>query len=158
MAEKSRFCPWWLWPLTLTFKLVRARDKHVFCVNLAQIRSAVPEIFHTQTKKVSDSLKTEFHAVSSMRTVKSFWNCFSEQTRSMVRSMKTTNNCLIMLHWQQREWYPLFVRTKFDETISATADIVSQSLVAQHRTLYRILQRNVTRLLPSCTRSYRLRG
>jgi len=33
--------------VTLTFKLVRVRDR----VNLAQIRSAVPEIFHTQTKK-----------------------------------------------------------------------------------------------------------
>jgi len=34
--------------------------KHVFRVNLAQIRSAVPEIFHTQTKKTqTDSVKTE---------------------------------------------------------------------------------------------------
>jgi len=41
-----------LWPLTLTFKLIRARDQARlrFCMNLAQIRSAVPEIFHTQTK------------------------------------------------------------------------------------------------------------
>jgi len=39
-----------LWPLTLTFKLVGARDKARLRVNLAQIRSAVPEIFHTQTK------------------------------------------------------------------------------------------------------------
>jgi len=30
---------------------------------LAQIRSAVPEIFHTQTKKVTDSAKTETYAV-----------------------------------------------------------------------------------------------
>jgi len=32
--------------------------KHVFYVNLAQIRSAVPETFHTkQTKKVANSIK-----------------------------------------------------------------------------------------------------
>jgi len=33
------------WSLTSLF-----RTKHVFCMNLAQIRSAVPEIFHTPTK------------------------------------------------------------------------------------------------------------
>jgi len=32
--------------LTLTFKLVRARDHHVFPLNLVQISSAVPEIFY----------------------------------------------------------------------------------------------------------------
>jgi len=32
----SRFCPWWPWPLTLTFQLIRARTKHIFPVNLAQ--------------------------------------------------------------------------------------------------------------------------
>jgi len=37
--------------------------KHVFHVNLAQIRSVVPEIFHTQTKKVTDSTKKEPYAV-----------------------------------------------------------------------------------------------
>ena len=31
--------------------------KHVFPVNLAQIRSAVPEIFHTQTKQSQTALK-----------------------------------------------------------------------------------------------------
>jgi len=39
--------------------------KHVFRVNLAQIRSAVPEIFHTQTKKSQTALKqnlTQFTA------------------------------------------------------------------------------------------------
>ena len=40
----------------MTFKLVRARHRiaYVFHVNLAQIRLAVPEIFHTQ---VTDSAK-----------------------------------------------------------------------------------------------------
>jgi len=33
-----------LWPLN-------SSEWHVFCVNLVQIRSAVPEIFHTRTKK-----------------------------------------------------------------------------------------------------------
>jgi len=49
-------CPWWPWPLT--FKLVWG-TKHVFPLNLAQIRSVVPKIFQTQTnkKKVTDSAK-----------------------------------------------------------------------------------------------------
>jgi len=40
-----------LWSLTLTFKLFPARDQALFPVNLAQIRSAVSEIFDSQTKK-----------------------------------------------------------------------------------------------------------
>ena len=48
-----------LWPLTLTFKLVQARDRTRLPLNLEQVHSAVPEIFHTQTKKVTDSAKTE---------------------------------------------------------------------------------------------------
>ena len=39
-GQKIHFCPWWPWTLTLTFKLVQARDHHI-CANLAQIRSAV---------------------------------------------------------------------------------------------------------------------
>jgi len=34
-------------------------QKHVFRVNLTQIRSAVPEIFHTQLKTQTDGAKTE---------------------------------------------------------------------------------------------------
>jgi len=45
--------------IDLDLKLVRARTKHVFPVNLAQIRSAVPDIFHTQTKKSHTAPKTE---------------------------------------------------------------------------------------------------
>jgi len=43
-AEKRRFCPWWPWPSNSS----EWGTKHVFRVNLAQIRSAVPNIFHTQ--------------------------------------------------------------------------------------------------------------
>jgi len=39
--KNAGFCPWWPWP---------SNSSHVFCVNSAQIRSAVPEIFHSQTK------------------------------------------------------------------------------------------------------------
>jgi len=42
--------------------------KHVFPVNLAQIRSAVPEIFHTQAKEVTDSAKNRTLR-SSLRVV-----------------------------------------------------------------------------------------
>jgi len=58
-AKKCRFLSLATFPLTLTFKLVRARDQNVFCVNVAHIRSAVPEIFHTQTKKVTDGAKNK---------------------------------------------------------------------------------------------------
>ena len=50
----------YLWPSTLTFKLVRARDHrstHVFRVNLAQIRLVIPEsrdISHTSKKNPTD--------------------------------------------------------------------------------------------------------
>jgi len=57
-------CPWWPRPLPLTFK-------DVFPVNLAQIRSAIPEIFDSQTKKVTDSAKnrtlhSSLHVVNSL--------------------------------------------------------------------------------------------
>jgi len=51
--KNAVFCPWWPWPLTLTFKLVRARDQTRFRVNLVQIRSTLSEIFHTRTKQTS---------------------------------------------------------------------------------------------------------
>jgi len=46
-AGKCCFCPWrpWPWPSNSS----KRRTKHI-CVNLAQIHSAVPGIFHTQTK------------------------------------------------------------------------------------------------------------
>ena len=46
--RNSVFCPWWPWPWHSN--LPKWKTKHVFSVNLAQIRSAVPEAFHTQTK------------------------------------------------------------------------------------------------------------
>jgi len=62
-------------PVTLTFDLwpwhsnsSQRGTKYVFSVNLVQIRSAVPEIFYTQTKKVTYSaknrtLRSSLHAV-----------------------------------------------------------------------------------------------
>ena len=55
----------WPWPLTLTLKVILARSNArlpLFPVNLAQIPSAVPEIFEAQTnkqtnKRVTDSAK-----------------------------------------------------------------------------------------------------
>jgi len=52
-AKKCCFCPWWPWPSNLS----KQGTKHIFHVNLVQIRSAVPKIFHTQTKEVTDSTK-----------------------------------------------------------------------------------------------------
>jgi len=51
-----------LWPLTLTFKRVRARDQTRIPVNLAQIRSAIPEIFHIHKQKSHTAPKTQFTA------------------------------------------------------------------------------------------------
>jgi len=45
-CQKCLFCSWWPWPSRFSER----GTKHIFCVNLAQICSAVPEIFHTQTK------------------------------------------------------------------------------------------------------------
>jgi len=55
-GRKCRFCPLpgyldlWPWPSNL----LERGTKHVFRVNLAQIRSAVPDIFNTQTKNTTD--------------------------------------------------------------------------------------------------------
>jgi len=51
---------------------------HVFPVNLAQIRSVVPEIFHTQ-QKVTDSaksrtLRSSLHAVKVVHYLAKFWH------------------------------------------------------------------------------------
>jgi len=58
-----------LWPLILASKLIRAGTKHVFCVNWAQIRSAVPrDISYTNEKTQTDGTKnssfcSSLHAV-----------------------------------------------------------------------------------------------
>jgi len=73
-ATFPNFCSWWPWPLSPTFKLIWMREQTLFqAVNLAQIRSAIPEIFHTQTKKVTGStknktLQSSLHAVISWNT------------------------------------------------------------------------------------------
>jgi len=54
------------------------RTKHIFPVNLLQIRSTVPEIFHTQ-QKVTDSAKN--------RTLR--------KLRSSLRAVKTLQNIII---------------------------------------------------------------
>jgi len=62
--------------VTLTFDLdlqtfYERGTKHVFRVNLAQIRSAVSETFHTQTKKQTDGVKNRTFR-SSLRAVITF--------------------------------------------------------------------------------------
>jgi len=49
----------------LTLKLVRAKDQTRLPVNLAQICSAVPEIFEAQTKQVTDGAKSRTLACSN---------------------------------------------------------------------------------------------
>ena len=49
-AENAVFIPGDFDLLTWPSNSSEQRTKHIFCVNLVQIRSAVPEIFHTQTK------------------------------------------------------------------------------------------------------------
>ena len=45
-AENAGSSPWWPWPL-----ICLSEGQNVFCMNLVQIHSAVPEIFHMQNKK-----------------------------------------------------------------------------------------------------------
>jgi len=70
-AERAEKCHFYLVTLIFVPDLqTRPSDmtKHVFHVNLAQIRSAVPDIFHTQTKTQTDGAKnTTFN--SSLHTV-----------------------------------------------------------------------------------------
>jgi len=58
------FCPWWPWPLTLTFRLSKRGTKHVFRMNLAQILSSSRDIWFTnKPKNLQTVLKTEPRAV-----------------------------------------------------------------------------------------------
>jgi len=55
ISTKSHVCClWWPWPLNLS----KRETKHIFPVHLTQIRSAVPKVFHTQTK-ITDSAKNK---------------------------------------------------------------------------------------------------
>ena len=85
----EEICPWWPWPLTLTFKLVRARDKHVFRLNLGKICSADPEIFHMQTKKVTDSAKNRI-LCSSLRAVMNEGTITTTTTTTTTRPSTST--------------------------------------------------------------------
>jgi len=55
IRQKPRFCLWWPW--ALSFKLVQSKGPNtsslwISCKSIQQF----PEIFHTQTKKVTDSV------------------------------------------------------------------------------------------------------
>jgi len=63
-AENVIFCPWWPWPSNSS----KQGTTQVFCVNLAQIHSAVLEIFHTRKNHRLTTPKTTFH--SWLRVVK----------------------------------------------------------------------------------------
>jgi len=61
MAEKCDFCPWWPWPFTFDIDLqTQWGTKRVFHMNLAQIHSAFPKIFHTQKNHRLMAPKREF--------------------------------------------------------------------------------------------------
>ena len=50
-GRKCRFCPWWPWPLTLTFKLIRARNQTCLpCEFGANSFSGSRDISHTNKK------------------------------------------------------------------------------------------------------------
>jgi len=66
-AKKCHFFPWWSWPLTLTFKLVRARDQICLpCEFGANPFSGSQDISYTN-KQVTDSAKIESYAVHCVR-------------------------------------------------------------------------------------------
>jgi len=73
-AEKCRFCPWWPWPLTLTFKLVRVRDqtRHPYEFG-ANPFSSSGDISYTNKKPQNDGANNRtFH--SSLHVVKTVRN------------------------------------------------------------------------------------
>jgi len=70
-AEKFRFLSLvtlTFLPLTFTFKLFRARTKHVFLVDLAQIRSAVSDFIHKQENTDGRCQKNRAFAVHCVRS------------------------------------------------------------------------------------------
>ena len=73
-AEKCRLLLWWPWPLTdlrpWHSNSFERGTKDVCGVDLAQIRSAVPEIFHTQTKNKDWRRQKNRTFRSSLRVVK----------------------------------------------------------------------------------------
>jgi len=58
----------WPWPSNSSEQWTKV-TKHVFRVNLSQIRSAVPEILHTQTKKSQTAQRQNRTLRSSLRAV-----------------------------------------------------------------------------------------
>jgi len=79
----------WPWPSNLS----EWGTKHIFCVNLSQIRSAVPEIFHTQTKQVTDSTKnrtlcSSLHLVISYPNSPSSWRSVPHDNNLPVQAPK----------------------------------------------------------------------
>ena len=92
-AEKMPFfCSWWLWPLALTFKLVRAWTKHVFRVNLVQIRSVLPEISAKNPVFVPGDLGLcPWHSNSSERGTKHVFHVLGTSPFSGSRDISYTN-------------------------------------------------------------------
>jgi len=103
-AEKCRFCPWWPWPSNSS----EGGTKRVFRVNLVQIRSAVPKIFHTQTKKIqTDSARnrTFRSSLSSNNLPRLHPQRPSHKSRPMssphVQNTRHRNdNCREVCHWK----------------------------------------------------------
>jgi len=57
-AAVFHFCPWWPWPLTLTFKLIRARNQtRLPCEFGTNLFSGSRDIWGTNRQKVTDSVK-----------------------------------------------------------------------------------------------------
>ena len=62
--KNAVFCPWWPWHLTLTFKVVRARDQtRLPCEFCANPSSGSGDISHTNNKNHTDDTKNRtFHS------------------------------------------------------------------------------------------------
>jgi len=75
-AENAVFCPCWPWPVTLTFKLVRARDQaRLLCEFGANPFSGFRDISYTKKKHRLTAPKTQPSAVHcrSLRTITRRW-------------------------------------------------------------------------------------
>jgi len=75
-AKRALTFDLWPWPSNSPERAT----KRVFPVNLAQIRPAVPEVFHTQTKKSQTAPKTEPSAVHRAVTMYISCDCRCQST------------------------------------------------------------------------------
>ena len=90
------FCQWWPWPLTFTFKLVRARDQTCLpCEFGTNQFSGSQDISYTNKKTQSDGKKNRtFHSSLHVVTTENEW-CFNVVERIVPWNHYIWNQCQV---------------------------------------------------------------